>query len=42
MKHSSKVLNFFLFADDISTLLMNKKVEEIEKIYNEELRHVSE
>ena len=42
MKHSSKVFNFFLFADDISTLLMNKKVEEIEKIYNEELRHVSE
>ena len=42
IKNSSKILNFFLFADDTSTLLINKKVEEIEKIYNEELRHVSE
>ena len=39
---SSQILNFFLFADDTSTLLINKKVEEIQKIYNEELRHVSE
>ena len=37
-----KILNFFLFADDTSILLINKKVEQIEKIYNEELRHVSE
>ena len=42
VKNSSKILNFFLFADDTSTLLINKKVDEIEKIYNEELRHVSE
>ena len=42
IKNSSKILNFFLFADDTSTLLINKKIEEIEKIYNEELRHVSE
>ena len=42
IKNSSKILKFFLFADDTSTLLTNKKVEEIEKTYNEELRHVSE
>ena len=42
IKNSSKILNFFLFADGTSTLLINKKVEEIEKIYNEELRNVSE
>ena len=41
IKNSTKILNFFLFADDTSTLLINKKVVEIEKIYNEELRHVS-
>ena len=41
IKNSSKILNFFLLADDTSTLLI-KKIEEIEKIYNEELRHVSE
>ena len=42
IKNSSKVLNFILFADDTSTLLINKKEEEIEKIYNKELIHVSE
>ena len=42
VKNSLKILKFFLFADDTSTLLINRKVEEIEKIYNEELRHVSE
>ena len=42
IKNSSKILNFFLFADSTSNLLINKKVEEIEKIYNEELRNVSE
>ena len=42
IKISSKILKFFLFADDTSTLLINKKVEEIEKAYNEELKHVSE
>ena len=31
IKKSPKILNFFLFADDTSTLLTNKKVEEIEK-----------
>ena len=41
IKNSSKILNFFLFADETSNLLINKKVEEIEKIYNEELTHVS-
>ena len=33
--------NFFLFADDTITFLINKKVEEIEKTYNEELKYVS-
>ena len=42
IKNSSKISKFFLFADDTSTLLINKNVEEIEKIYNEELRNVSE
>ena len=32
---------FFLFADDTITFLINKKVEEIEKTYNEELKYVS-
>ena len=41
IKNSSEILNFFLFTDDTSTLFINKKVEEIEKIYNEELTHVS-
>ena len=31
-----------LSADDTSTLLVNKKVERIERIYNEELKHVNE
>ena len=42
IKNSSKISKFFLFGDDTSTLLINKNVEEIEKIYNEELRNVSE
>ena len=32
---------FFLFADDTITFLINKKVAEIEKTYNEELKYVS-
>ena len=42
IKNSSKILKFFLFADNTSTLLINKKVEKIEKFSNEELQHVSE
>ena len=42
IKNSPKILSFFLFADDTSAPLINKKVEEIEKIYNEELKHISE
>ena len=41
IKNSSKILNFFLFSDDSSTLLV-KKVEEIDRVYNKELKHVSE
>ena len=42
IKNSSKILKFFLFADDTSTLLINKKAEHIVRIYNKELKHVSE
>ena len=42
IKNSSKILKFFLFADNTSTILINKKVEKIEKFSNEELQHVSE
>ena len=40
IKNSSLILNFFLFADDRSTLLINKDIEEIEKTYNKELENV--
>ena len=40
IKNSSLILNFFLFADDRSTLLINNDIEEIEKTYNKELENV--
>ena len=39
-KNSFLILNFFLFADDTSTLLINKDIKEIEKTYNNELENV--
>ena len=33
-------INFFLFADDTRTLLINKDIKEIEKTYNKELENV--
>ena len=36
------MLNFFLFADDTSTLLTSKNIQEIENIYNKELSAVAE
>ena len=39
-KNSSLILKFFLFADDTSTLLINKDIKEIEKTYNNELENV--
>ena len=40
IKNSSKVLDFYLFADDTSTLFTGKNVKDIEKTYNEELKGV--
>ena len=40
IKNSSLILNFFLFADDTSTLLINKDTKEIEKTYNIRLENV--
>ena len=40
IKNSAKQINFFLFADDTSTFLMHKHIEELEKIYNKELKNV--
>ena len=40
IKNSSLILNFFLFADDTSTLLINKVIKETEKTYNKELENV--
>ena len=42
IKNSSKILNFFLFADDTSTLLTSKNIQEIENIYKKELSAVAE
>ena len=42
IKESSKILDFFLFADNISTLFCHEDIRCIEKIYNEELQKVSE
>ena len=40
IENSSLILKFFLFADDTSTLLINKDIKEIEKSYNKELENV--
>ena len=40
IKNSSLILKFFLFADDTSTLLINKNIKEIEKSFNKELENV--
>ena len=40
IKSSSKALKFLLFADDTSTLLISKSIQELENIYNKELSHV--
>ena len=38
-KNSSLILKFFLFADETSTLLINKEIKEIEKTCNNELEN---
>lgn len=40
IKNSAKQIQFFLFADDTSTYLTHKNIEELEKIYNKELKKV--
>ena len=40
IKNSSETLKFFLFADDTSTLLIRKSIQELENVYNKELSHV--
>ena len=40
IKNSSRNLSFFLFADNTSTLLIGKNIDEIEKTYNSVLEHV--
>ena len=40
IKNPSKVLDFYLFADDTSTLLTGKDMKDIEQTYNTELKGV--
>ena len=40
IKNSSKILKCFLYADDTSTLLISKSIQELESIYNKELSYV--
>ena len=42
IKESSKQLMFFLFADDTSTCLSGKNLNELETIYNTELKAISD
>ena len=42
IKNSSKILKFFLFADDTSTSLISKDIQELESIYNKELSYVTD
>ena len=42
IKNSSKILKFFLFADDTSTFLISKDIQELESIYNKELSYVTD
>ena len=42
IKNSSKILKFFLFADDTSTFLISKDIQELENIYNKELSYVTD
>ena len=41
IKESSELLQFYLFADDTSTLFCHENPEMIEKIYNNELTKMS-
>ena len=40
IKNASKTLKFLLFADDTSTPLISKSIQELENVYKKELSHV--
>ena len=42
IKNSSKILKLFLFADDTSTFLISKDIQELESIYKKELSYVTD
>ena len=42
INNSSKILKFFLYADDASTLLISKSIQEVESICNKELSYVTD
>ena len=42
IKNSSKILKFFLYADDTSSLLISKSIQKLESIYNKELPYVTD
>ena len=42
IKNSSKILKSFPYADDTSTLLRSKSIQELESIYNKELSYVTD
>ena len=42
IKNSSKILRFFLYADDTSTLLISQSIQELESICNKELSYVTD
>ena len=42
INNSSKTLKYFLYADDTSTLLISKSIQELESICNKELSHVTD
>ena len=41
MPYASKILDIYLFADDTSIFISNKKLEELETIVNSELVNIS-
>ena len=42
MPYASKILDIHLFADDTSTFISNKKLEELETIVESELVNISD
>ena len=42
IKNSSKILKFFLYANDTNTLLISKSIPGLESIYNKELSYITD